>query len=206
MKEKSNKSVFNWAVWEGNREVIPLLLQYGAEITNESIFDACFKRKLGLLKILLRAVRNPNKLATRSLVNSCIIDNVESVELLLEYGADPNQMDILGRTPLIYAAGHFGGGENVVKLLEAGARVTNTKCKAPEFSSGIITYTGMTELHIFLSNCDRSRHIEVLNCVKQLIENGAHIDAIDINGRTPLPQLQCMSNFHVFMQHFEEAN
>ena len=90
--------------------------------------------------------------------------DVESIENLIALGADVNERDDRGQTPLHYASG-YGILNKVVKaLLKAGAKVNATD------------KNGNTPLHI--TSLYGSDNLDVVDF---LIENGA-----DVNGNTPL--------------------
>src|SRR6185369_3979791 len=76
-----------------------------------------------LVKRLLECGADPNRKSdSRSpLLDAVQWRNFEAVKLLLAKRADPNQVDLLGTSPLMVAA--FNGDRNIVQaLLAAGAR------------------------------------------------------------------------------------
>lgn len=100
--------------------------------------------------------------------------DLDAVNALLEAGADPNQFDFPGFTPLYFAAQN-GHTEIVRALLEAGA------------NPNIQTDDGVTPLFKTIQ-IGGDRHIEI---VRALIEAGADLNIQDYNiyaisGRTPL--------------------
>lgn len=101
------------------------------------------------------------------------IDNTEIVNLLLEYGANPNIVDETGWTP-IHAASHFHP-EAIPLLLDYGA------------NPNVYTKNGDTVLHLFSS----SHSVSDTKIFKLLLENIDNKLCYSKNndGNTPLTEL-----------------
>jgi len=105
--------------------------------------------------------------------NCCVLGeaarwaNAEIVQLLIEYGADVNNVDTMGMTPLLYAATH-DNVEAAQMLIENGANL-----EARE------RYKGFTPL---LYAC----HLLKPKIIPLLVEKGADLNAKDKKGKTPL--------------------
>ena len=90
------------------------------------------------------------------------------VDRLLALGSDPNSVDRYGHTPL-YAACNGAGNVDIVRgLLAAGAD--------PNIADNV---KRCTPLHM----CARRGHVDAATV---LLDNRADIEAVDINGQTPL--------------------
>ncbi len=144
------------------------------------IHDAANEADVEALTALLASGESPNvrndlertplhKLFTWSTRNqSRGEDHVACFELLLRYGADVNAMDQDGSTALNYLTAGGTTGQWVERLINAGADVRVAS-----------RTTGATTLHraAFNGNCD---------VVRLLIRAGAALDAVNVDGHTPL--------------------
>jgi ankyrin repeat protein len=91
------------------------------------------------------------------------------IRVLISEGADVNaRSDVLGRTPLMYAAARYSNPEIVTLLIEAGADV-NAKVN-----------NGLTPLML------AARYTTTPEIVTLLIQAGADVNTKDENGLTPL--------------------
>jgi len=142
---------------------------------------------------------------------------LEDMSLLLRYGADPNNMDITGRTPVLHAV----DSHNVPCLrliLEAGGHPNPTM---PEgiFRSSPLTaagFAGMPEMLKLLLDFEANPNAcnpegltalhsvartENVDCAHLLLEFGADLNAMSVNGRTPLITAVIYNN-HPVLQLF----
>ncbi|MBR5888324.1 MAG: ankyrin repeat domain-containing protein [Akkermansia sp.] len=105
----------------------------------------------------------------------------ELVKLLIAAGADVNQADILGETPLHNAA-IFGHAECVKLLLAAGADVNakgNAKVNEHDDDYTWNSYTSCTPLIVAVGN-------DHAGCAKLLLAAGADVNMASEDGETPL--------------------
>jgi hypothetical protein len=104
---------------------------------------------------------------TTSLLSATYYD-LEMVQVLLEYGVDPNAQNEYGHTPLIFASSGDRVDTRVARLLiERGA------------DQNIPNREGSTPLH-------RALEYGNIEIARLLIEHGANVDVKDDEGRTPL--------------------
>lgn len=106
--------------------------------------------------------------------------DVDSARELLEQGADPDERNDVGSTPLLYAASR--SRELVELLVNYGADINarNQIGAAPIFAPIVIG----------AARPDNATFIEILHF---LIQNGADLD-VKLNGNTPLQQAVNMGN------------
>jgi len=97
---------------------------------------------------------------------SIVGDNINIAKILLEHGANLNEISLFGYTPLI-ANSSIGNIKVVNLLLRKGCSLNNRN------------YCGMTALHF---SCNEG----YTNVTKSLINYGAKIDIQDDKGNTPL--------------------
>jgi len=109
------------------------------------------------------------------LIMAVYFKNLDIIQELLDNGACPNISVMDGQTPLITSIWYTSSDQNsyislqiIEKLVLAGANVNF------QFNN-----SGKTPLHI--ATCNGNKEI-----CKILLENGAHLDCCDFNGKTPL--------------------
>jgi ankyrin repeat protein len=118
------------------------------------LLDAIRDQNMTIIKDLLsslpKLVKSVDDLGRTALHNACKLDNYEMVELLIQYNANYDAIDIMGKTCL-----HMTANPNIVCLLcEEGANVN------------IIDHQGFTPLHLFVMSNNK-------DCVKQImLHNG----------------------------------
>lgn len=91
----------------------------------------------------------------------------EVVQLLLDNGADPNQVDQFGRTPLQEAADSWEGEELVKLLLDKGAEID----RADKIGTTTLIMATVVGSH---------------DVAKLLLDRGADVEKANINHTTPL--------------------
>lgn len=122
----------------------------------------------------------PNQVSENSWIRS-----LESVHVLLKYGADPNAGEgnsEYGRTPFLLAAFSVNHGPEIRKsfmsMLEHGGDVTDTR-----------GFAGNTVLHSIAMRADMMSaigKIELAEMAEALLNRGAKINALNERGETPL--------------------
>lgn len=154
--------------WEIAYPILLLAFAAGCSIEYPKIITAMEKGDLERFKRELRKEEDINtlKYGISLLQTASAFGHLEMAEILLENGADVNQADLGGTTPLEDAA--INGHLDIVNLLIAkGASVVQQSPK------------GYTALHAAAYGGNPE-------IVKVLLENGAEIDARDEFGMTPL--------------------
>jgi uncharacterized protein len=134
------------------------------------------------------------------LMRATIANDVETVRVLLDKGADPNIVG-MGLTPFLIAAGVGNGGrrgtglaastsaggavnnEIMDMLLAHGAninaKVTGTQTYSMRISRAPSSTEGMTALHVAVQT-------NKTNLVRYLIEKGANAEILDNDGKKPI--------------------
>jgi ankyrin repeat protein len=127
---------------------------------------------------------------------------LEDMALLIKYGADPNNMDVTGRTPVLHAVDSHDVNSLRV-ILEAGGNPNPTYPKGM-FRSSPLTAAGFAGMPTLLKllldfeanpNACNPEGLTALHsvarthnteCAVLLLEYGADLNAMSSNGRTPL--------------------
>lgn len=98
-----------WATIKGNVEMASLLIGYGADVSKKEYLDEEWDEDE------CPEYMEPESFGNDALLYAAYYNRVEIAELLLEYGADVNSVDIDGWTSLMKSA--MGGYLDMVKLL-----------------------------------------------------------------------------------------
>lgn len=142
---------------------------------------------------------------------------LEDICVLLKYGADPNNMDITGRTPVLHAV----DSHNIpcLRLILLGGGDPNPTMPKGLFRSSPLTaagFAGMPEMLKLLLDFDANpkacnpegltalhsvAHTQNVECARLLLEYGADLNAMSGNGVTPL-STAIMHNNHPVLQLF----
>ncbi|KAI1359844.1 ankyrin repeat-containing domain protein [Xylaria arbuscula] len=170
------ETLVSWAASYGNRELMQLLLERGANIESTG--------SNGDTVLLVAVKYNPNK---------------ELVQLLLERGANIKSTDRYGDTPLLVAAKHKSYNELVQLLLERGANIESTNSDGDTplaiafrdrnialaqllLDSGLYSKSSKS-VGVALIQATRNGNLEI---VQLLLDHGADIELQDEFGCTPL--------------------
>jgi ankyrin repeat protein len=115
-------------------------------------------------------------------------NNVAMVELLLQYGANPNKSNYMGWPPLHLALYSSQSAALVLLLLQYGANIEST---VTGVVPGAITPLCIATLQ------------QSVECTRILLEHGADVNATNTNGNTPLINAVRMNHteiFHVLLE------
>lgn len=154
-------------------EIAKLLLQYGANVIavdengHPPLYFPLERNDISMARLLIAAAPDQIKLAGKyykwlPLHFTAQFNILESMRLLLDYGADPDLVSDLGSTALTLAA-HLDSSEIVHLLIEKGADVN-------------IRDSGGITAMIFAAWNKNSEMVQVL------VENGTDLNTIDDNG------------------------
>ena len=213
IKDKTSKTAIHNACQSANVGIARLLIKNGAKI-NEMDFAGnyplhyCFtqdrKEVLELLDLLLQNAETANLADIRgvtALHNASASLSKSVVEFIVHHGANVNQADNMGKTPLHYATKNKDDGVSVTEfLIKNGGNVN--KCDrwgqtplhdtaenenlesmkvllADEVDIHRRDATGLTPLHVASTKRDSA-------LVKHLIDNKADVNVVDKNSATPL--------------------
>lgn len=185
-----------WAIVFKRRDVLPLLLEEGADIEQSDtkgrtpLMFAALAKDIDILSKLIDAgadvniaqTGGENEIGTTALHHALTRkDNLETIKLLIEHGANVTAANETGRTPLLKAAG-WGNVEYIQLLLDSGADL--------EHRSNI----GKTALHESVSIGRRDGSAQM---VRTLISKGANFKTRDKWGRTALMDAARWGNLEV---------
>ncbi|XP_055683669.1 ankyrin repeat and SOCS box protein 3-like [Lutzomyia longipalpis] len=168
-------SALHLASEHGYYELTQILLEAGAKVDYRAPTDELFPRTTLCDEPLRLALRNKHYDVAQLLLEHGadpnkryffgaeinLVSDTEALELLLTYGANPETRDRSGMTPLMRAARHSKGLEQVLLLLHFGAEV-NTMSDARNDFRTVLHYAVL------------SGNIGLVNL---LIKQGAKIDA-----------------------------
>jgi ankyrin repeat protein len=169
------RTALHWAAKEGKVEIIPLLLEKGADVNVKDragktpLCIAAESGKADAVKMLLAAKSDVNakdRLDGTPLMWAAALGTPETVALLIDAGATVNVTDKNGLTPLLWAAG-IGDPKSVTLLIEKKADL-----------SAADNLTGDTAL----MRAARNGKVESLQA---LIAAGAEMEAKNRQGMTP---------------------
>jgi len=190
-KSAGNATALMWAAT--NLEKVRLLLDKGADVNAVSelghtplILAAMSDRASGIVRLLLARKADPKPVAgadrMSALIAAAKANDLESLRLLVDAGGDVNGADIVGMTPLMYAAAN--GNLAAVKLLLAkNARVNAVSAPAgtgprSHVKNGVIQLGSFTPLLLAAATGGSAAIVDAL------IAAGADVNAADARGLT----------------------
>lgn len=199
----------------------------GGDWIEEQSFPLVHRIVLGRSSIALATElnENPDAVHLTDAQNRTALDwataraQLEDMALLLKYGADPNNMDVTGRTPVLHAVDSHDVGSLRV-ILEAGGNPNPTYPKGM-FRSSPLTAAGFAGMPTLLKllldfeadpNACNPEGITALHsvarthnteCAVLLLEYGADLNAMSSHGRTPLTTA-IIHNNHPVLQLFTD--
>lgn len=169
--------LLRFAIWRSNAEILRLLLEAGLDVTQKTLLqgDVGDPVLIEMLKSFgARIEIDASENGWPSLVYVCRGDrggNPETIQELLDQGADVNVTNYKGQTAL-HCAAKAGFVEPVQILLAHGANVSAQDRE------------GHTPLHTACQSSIKN-HARLQQVVDLLIQNGASLHEKDRKGRTP---------------------
>ena len=183
-----------------NLDVVELLLEAGAEVTDEALMSAIRSNYVKIVRALLQAGADVNAQEGDPLRLACNVpyNGHEMMELLLQAGADVNAKNKSGYTALMEVSGSVRSNVDKVKLLlESGADV-NAKDARGETALVKAAYW----LHKVGEDAKDESHQQKIpdlgidrvhaEIVKMLVQTGADVNAKNIEGETTLMQVSTL--------------
>ena len=212
-QDECNRTILHYACMHEDFDVVDNLLKFGAnpsaqdKLGNTPMHYACGNGHLQCVQQLIATSQNPNGLLqipnndgvtplsmkTHSggtiLHVACEKGNISLVKKLLKAGADTNETDAFGFTPLMRAVVSFiKSGITTDEVSHIITALCKSKCSvnaafvpSKPSDSNIYYYEGSTALHMAVDE----RTVYPL-CVQALLDIGAALDARDVHGRIPL--------------------
>ena len=125
-RDAEGRTPLDVAVSRGNVAAARVFMEAGAEVDGGSLFAACGVGRPDLVEMLLERGAEVNPTSNRApLFAATEKGDAKTIALLLEFGADVEARDGLGRTPLLSAVA-AGEPEAAKRLLEARANLLAT--------------------------------------------------------------------------------
>ncbi|MBN1501411.1 MAG: ankyrin repeat domain-containing protein [Spirochaetes bacterium] len=190
-QNKEGISVLEAAVYDGNEQIVQLLLENGmpADIINGEgrtplMYASYYPRIVGLL---LKWGADPMHRDQYGCTPLHFPNNAESIQLLYDAGGDINALDEDGKTPLAEAV-RYRNPESVRKILALGGD-----------SAVQVKYRGYV-IHIASWGNDK----EGLQILKMIIDTNTDLLVKDDDGRTPY-QLALKENYRKAAEMLAEA-
>ena len=173
-RSKYNHSLLHTATWKENLPLIESLIERGADINirdsdRETPLHKAKSRSTAQLLLTNGAEVNARNKNGNTPLHSMWRLNLEVVEILLKYGADPNIQGFNKKTPLYYVRNY----EQAKLLLENNA---NPNVQDKYGNTPLHAIYGVRQLEIS----------EKLKIAEVLIQYGANINIKDKQGNTPL--------------------
>jgi len=221
VKERANgELLFSTACSHGNMQIIRLMVDLGAPVTEESLYSAITFGHGEAARFLESKGANCDKTSLEFI--NAFYDAIEhgreeGVRLAIKFGAQVNENLYMLDTPLYTAAEHGQAGMMRV-LLEAGADIQRAVAPYSEktlmhaiVTSGSLEGAqlllergvpadaknrhGLTPLHIAAQKGD-------VEMIRLLLEHDAQIDATNYNGRTPAAVVRAILEYQLDKKRF----
>ena len=206
------------AIQKGNKDIVQLLLQYGAKLHTKrdtvelSLIEAAAKGDIDTINSLIEKGSNvnvSNKQGESALMWASIGGYDDIVSLLLENGANVNWKNTIGQTPLIWAV--FGGKKTIVKLLIKHEANIDAK---PEIDLKTASDSALTlawdQEHTALTLAAERGHTEITRLLLKAggdvnittsVGNRTALIAASINGYTDIVRMLLKHNADVYVSH-----
>ena len=208
-KNENAMTPLNWAAYKGQKEIVQLLLEAGADVTlgdnenSQPIHNAAVAGHTEVIETLLASgvdINSRDNNGMTALHFALSYRQLETAALLLDKGADLNASNHNGFTSLHYAAlGNFTDLINRLVSSDGNINVQSQDGTTPLlFASGRGNFEATTRLLELGANTELANdygRTPLLNVVREsgnvemarlLIEHGADINALDIFGDSPI--------------------
>ena len=195
VKTRNGGTILHVACAQGHIATVKMLLKAGAapNVKDDFVFTPHMRAVVNSLDARDVHGRTPLHLA-------CDKGDINLVKKLLDDGADPNVRDEFGFTPLIRAVVSTSTSHITTDVVHSIiTALCSSKCNLnAEFVSSrpsdlnVHYCEGSTALHMTIDGLADNQL-----CVQALIENGAALDARDVNGRIPLHIASMRGHHHL---------
>ncbi|XP_065649514.1 transient receptor potential cation channel subfamily A member 1-like isoform X1 [Hydra vulgaris] len=218
-KDSNSFTPLLWAVFKGHNDIVEYLTIKGAnvavsEMNMKSVLHIAIENHHGsTLQVLLKhggaaLVNDPDKDFKRPLHYAAMINDVESIKMLIHESADIMATDNEEKTPLHTAAeyGHFKCLVTLVQNSSGNINGTDEKGRSPlhlaAYKGWVKTTNTLIEMGAQISSCDDSGWTPLdyaasyghKKIVLKLINNGANVNRYDSNKTTPLHHASIKGN------------
>ncbi|XP_014232673.1 uncharacterized protein LOC106656299 [Trichogramma pretiosum] len=162
--------------------------------SNLILIEACKERQLKIVQYFkqrLKKVTRALPVNTRTAIHvAAKLDQPDYFNLLCEiYDNQVNYMDPESHFTHFQAALRFGNEQMANSLLSQGISVNSPLCLGPVGHNG---YTLLSHLCVLVAKTtlvtERDTYLEM---IRRLVENGADVNVVDINGISPVLHLFC---------------
>ncbi|MEK6982505.1 MAG: ankyrin repeat domain-containing protein [Candidatus Micrarchaeota archaeon] len=205
-RDSNGHTVLMRSIEYASPEVVKLLIDNGADVNardlngHTALWYAIESKSSGVIKLLIENGAKVNAMdaeGNRPLMWAASMGSIDMVKLLIEKGADVNGINFESRTPLIYARNNskickilLENGANVNAIDQYGASALIYSSNAYKEKMTIqkwISEKGENWAHLvegteFLKSVVATQ----LETIKVLLDNGADVNARDVEGNTSL--------------------
>jgi ankyrin repeat protein len=205
-KDRSGGSAIDYAAARGQEKVVRTLIDKGARFNFQSSHRSSsyrsrsfnvlqmasqHKNSAPVLRLLFEYGANANEVGRNEsqsqtspspLQLAAQHGDQDSLQVLLDYGADVNFIGLDGNTP-IHSAARAGQSENLKLLLKQGANINTTN---------------ITKKSALMSAVEHGWQDRNSSAIQVLVDNGADIDMTDCDGNTALMHAAISSSLEGF--------